>query len=235
MVEEQETPEVETTTTEEVVAETTTTDHSWAPEAFVKDGAVDTGKLRERFDELTAFEASTNERKAMLPSDPAEFEMRVPELTLPEGLSMPKDAEGNDVPFELDENDPELPALRQLGIELELDQEGLDKILHLYAVRELRAAKELEEGAQQEMAKLGPEGKTRITEIERQLNARLPKEMASAITDSISSADALRGLERLMSKASPRATNPAPQRPDMSNLTPLEKLEAASEARRKSA
>lgn len=224
---EQTTEQATEQTTEQSTEQASAPDYSWAPESFVKDGALDTEGFRAKYDELAAFKAQEDERLASLPTDPAQYELRVPELNLPDGVELPKDANGNPIPFHLDEDDPELPALRQLAMDLKLDQGGLDKILHLYAVREARAAHERNKVATEERSKLGPEADSRISEMKRQIGARLPKEMAEAIMDGISSADALRGLERLLSTGT-RSTTTPPARQDFGTMSPIDLLDMAS-------
>lgn len=231
MAEEQEQTESETQETQQ--SQESTIDYSWAPEAFVKDGNLDTENFRKSYDEAVAFKAQEDERKASLPSDPDQYELRVPELTLPEGLEIPVGEDGQPMKVEFDADDPEVPALRQLAMDLGLDQSGMDKILHLWAVKEIRAEAAIRKEASEEVAKLGPNAQSRTAEIQRQLGARLPKEMADAIADGITSADALRGLERLMSSGT-RSTTTPPATPDLSSMTPLERLEFAS-AQKKSA
>lgn len=218
------TQETASTTTE---AQAEQPDFSWAPESFVKDGALDTAGFRAKYDELAAFKAQQDERLSSLPTDPAQYEIRMPELQLPDGVELPKDANGNPIPFQLDMDDPEIPALRQLAMDLQLDQNGMDKILHLYAVREARAQHERNKVATEERSKLGADADSRISEMKRQIGARLPPEMASAIMDGISSADGLRGLERLLSTGT-RSTTAAPSRPDFGTLRPIDLLDMAS-------
>ena len=198
-------------------------DNTWAPESFLKDGVLDTGAFRASYDELASLKAQADERAAAVPADGA-YELRTPEgFTLPEGVELPKNADGSDMALEFDQKDPDIPSLKQLGIDLGLDQSGMDKILGLWATREARAISEANKVAVEQKRALGPDADSRISHVKRNLEGRLPAAQAAALADGIASADGLRAVEALLMTGQASATT-APGTHDMSNMTPREKI-----------
>lgn len=207
-------------------------DYSWVPENFMSDGKPDTAGLRARYDELATFKAQADERESGLPL-PAQYEIRVPEgLQMPEGVAIPKDADGNPLSLELDPLDPEIGLLRQTAHDLKIDQAGMDKLLSIWAIKEVRAMQDDIQYAQAEDQKLGPDAASRKETIKRGLASRLDEPLAKAVEDSIQSADALRGIEKLLGSPAPGQSTTIPNAPDLSKMSPLEKLNYAAEQRK---
>jgi hypothetical protein len=91
------------------------------------------------------------------------------------------------------------------------------------AVQYAKAAK----AASAEMAKLGTESQqnSRFAAVERGLSTVMPAEEAKAVLGIVRTAEALRGLERLLSPRSMTPPNPAPaNNADLEGLTAFERL-----------
>ncbi len=220
----EETKSEETKTTETKTVDSTvdqTIDYSWAPESFVKEGKLDTGAFREEFDSLASFKAQADELEAAKPKDASELQMRIPEgLDLPEGVTLPEGQE-----LTLDAEDPDLPAMQAVAFELGLDQAGLDKIMGVYAIREVRNMQRMVGVAGDEKKALGPNGQSRLDTVERQVKAMLPEAQAKDLLDSISSADGLRAIETLLSNSSKSPRTTAGGQPNWRDMPVKERLE----------
>lgn len=213
------------------------------PEQFKKDDGFDLASFRQTYDDLSAFKAAEDDRMAALPKEAAEYEFFLPEdHAFPEGfnpeLLATTDEEGNRLEFDaskmLDANDPDIPAVQEILKELGAPKEAMGKIASIMVNREIRQTMKAMEQAGEEKKSLGPDADNRINTVTRTLNARLPKEQATAIADSITSADALRGLEALMKKIG--ATTPAaPGKPDYSEMSVDDRILAGLQQRGKRA
>lgn len=213
------------------------------PEQFKKDDGFDLSAFRQTYDDLSAFKSAEDDRMAALPKEASEYEFFLPEdHVFPEGFDpeafKTTDEDGNKLEFDasrmLDANDPDIPAVQEILKELGAPKEAMGKIASIMVNRELRQTMKAMEQAGEEKKALGPDADNRINTVSRTLNARLPKEQATAIADSITSADALRGLEALMKKIG-TTTAPAPGKPDYSEMSVDDRILAGLQQRGKRA
>lgn len=215
----EETPLVET-------APEPTIDYSWAPEAFVKDGQLDTEAFRADYDAAAAIRAQHAEREEGLPQSIDEIKIEVPEdLKLPEGVTMPEGFE-----LKIDESDPRVSMLKQTAIERKWDQDTINEVLRMEAVAQVQAEAIRQEESANEIKALGPDANARIETVRRNLASRLPEAQANDLADSITSADGLRGLEALLGPIKHTAQTPG-GKIDHSNMTIDQRLELAAQQR----
>jgi len=211
------------------------TDFSFIPDTFKgEDGAYDTAKFRSEFDALSAFKSQEDERLSGLPKDAKEYAWALPEgHAFPEGFDpekmKTKDEAGNEVAFDpmsmLDAADPDIAAVQAALFDVKAPPALMAKLASIMVNPELRGTMEAEKFAGVEKAKLwnAVKAQARINTVTHALKARLPAEQASAVADSLVSADAVRGVEALL-KATGSTTPPAPGVTDTSKMSADEKI-----------
>lgn len=198
-------------------------DYSFVPEKFLKDGAPDGEAFRNAYDELAAYRAQAEEAKAGLPEDAEGYAFDVPEgFEWPEGV--PDEMKAT---FKFNPDDPDIPAVKAWAHENGVSQQGLNALASLMAQREARAVVEAAEFEATERKALGNDADSRLKTLERNLRSRLPGDLAEAIVSSAVSANAVRAIEKLLSGPGKQTTTPAPG-PDLSKMTPFQKLEHAN-------
>lgn len=217
---------------------------TFVPEAFKgDDGKYDVTKFRASYDELAAFKGQDDDRKSLLPKEPGEYAFALPENhAWPDGFDpakmTTKDEQGNEVQFDvsklIDADDPDIPLLQAVLHEIGAPKEAMGRIASIVANREMRAILQAMDVAENEKKALGPQADSRIKTVEHSLKARMPAEQAKALLDGITTADTLRGIEALL-KGTARPTPPAPQRVDMSELSPRERILQGLQSERKRA
>lgn len=213
---------------------------AFVPDTFKgEDGTYDTAKFRTSYDELAAFKGQDDDRRAQLPQKPEDYAFALPEThAWPEGFDPAtmggKDEAGNAVAFDpaslLDPKDPDVSALQVALHKSGASAAVMADVASIFVNRGVRAMMDQAAVAAAETQKLGPEGQARIATLTRALNASLPAAQATALLNSISSADALRGIEEIL-KTSRAATVPAPGPQDYSAMTPLEQVMAGLQQR----
>ena len=204
------------------------------PEQFVTDGKPDLPAYKVAFEDASALKARHDERLAALPKDADGYTFKVPEeFNLPEGFSPP-----DGFKLEIKEDDPRVPALKALALEHHLDQSVVDGFAKLWAEHEVVQIHEAAKVAGEEDKKLGPNVEARKASLQRVVGSRVSKEQADALIGDLTSADALRALETLVSSSRGAAPfNPGGQA-NMGDTTLNERAVLAADelrARRKSA
>lgn len=215
---------------------------TFVPDAFKgEDGAYDTAKFRSSYDELAAFKGQDDDRRSQLPKEASEYGFALPEgHAWPEGFDpaklSTKDEQGNEVAFDgsklIDANDPDIPLLQAVLHEIGAPKDAMGKIASIVANREMRGVMEAMKVAAEQKQALGPQAEARIQTVDRALKAKMPGEQAQAILNSITTADALRGIEALLKGGSATPTPPAPHKQDYSSMTPYEQLVAGLQQKR---
>lgn len=213
---------------------------TFVPETFKgEDGAFDTAKFRESYDELASFKSTQEEAKAALPKEPGEYAFALGEDHVwPEGFDPEKmkttDEDGNEVAFDpsklFDADDPDIPLVQSVLHELGAPKEAMGKIASIMANREMRNIMQAAGAAESEKKALGPDAQARIDTVTRTLNARMDADQAKAVLDGVTSADALRGLERLI-KDSNIAPSPGDVKPDFTSMSPIDRVIAGNKQR----
>lgn len=214
---------------------------SFVPESFkTEDGKWDIEGFRRSYDDLSAFKSQADDSAAALPKDPSGYEFTLAEdHKLPEGFDpeafATTDEKGNKIEFNpasmIDKDDPDVTALQSILHEAKVDPAVTKKLAGLLVNRELRQTIEANKTAAEEMKQLGPDAKARVDTVKRELSARLPAGYASAVADTITSADALRGIEQLIKK-SPKPTTPASDQKDFSEMSPRDRILAGLNQRK---
>lgn len=205
------------------------------PEQFRPEGKVDMAAFRLAYDEMASKQAQYDERTAALPKKPEDVVFKAPEdLTpyLPEGFEWPKGEDGNPLPLEIDDKSPMLDEFRKIAVAEGFSQKGIDHLRDLLVKDNVSRVVEAMNNAKEQKTALGPNGQSRIDTVNRTLQARLPANLAKAVADTITSADALRGLETLLSKGTTPTTAPG-GRPDLSAMSPKERLAYGFEQRKR--
>ena len=228
---------------------------AFVPEDFKgDDGTYDTKGFREKYDEAVSFRAQHEEATAALPKDADGYAWAIPEgHVLPEGFDpevlrqpvLNKDgspkigADGKpemkdfDISEMIKADDPDLPLLKSAMHKHGAKPELMGEIASILANRELKNVLSQVEKHGAEMKALGPEGKSRIQTVTRTISAMLPPAQASALMDSITSADALRGIEAVIAKSKvPPAAAPGVGKIDNATASIKERLAAGLAARR---
>lgn len=227
---------------------------TFVPESFKgEDGAYDTAAFRASYDESVSFKAQADEAAAAMPKDPDGYSWAVPEgHVLPDGFDptvlrqpalnedgTPKIGEDGqpamrdfDVNDMIKADDPDLPLLQTALHKHGAKPELMGDIASIMANREISNAVKMTEQADAEKKLLGPNGQSRIDTVVRAVKAMVPAEQAKALADSITSADALKGLEALLQKSkSPPASAPG-HKIDNSTASINERIKAGLENRR---
>ncbi|WP_120636028.1 hypothetical protein [Ruegeria sp. EL01] len=214
------------------------------PDTFKgEDGKWDTDGFKANYDELASFKAQADERTEAMPKEASGYAFEIPEgHAFPEGFDpetmKTKDEDGNDVEFDvksmIDADDPDLPALQAAMLKHGADPALMGDIASILANRELRSVMDAMNTADEETAKLGPDASSRFSTVKRTLDARLEPKQVTAIMDSVTSADGLRGIEALLKKAGPPIT-PSNTKQDWSEMNTTDRLVSGLKGRTKSA
>lgn len=208
---------------EEENSGSTTPDLSFIPDTFkAEDGSYKVDDFASHFSELSEFKTAADERAAALPTEATAYALAVPEdhqfiegfnpadhqipvlndegepVLNEDGTPQTRDMTAADM---IDADDPDLPALQEAMLEHKADPALMGKIASIMANRELRALMDAGKEAKEQKAKLGPEAPQRIAAITRTVEGVLPSAQAKAVLDSITSADALQGIEALIQKS----------------------------------
>lgn len=216
---------------------------AFVPETFKgEDGKFDTEGFRAKYDELTASAAEREEAKASLPKEPGEYGFALADDHVwPEGFDPSKmkttDDDGNEVEFDpsklFDADDPDIPLVQGLLHELGAPASAMSKIAGIMANREIRQIANAEAAVAEEKKALGPDAQARIDTVTRTLNARMEAPMAKAVLDSLTSADALRGIEKLIKSSNIPPQSQPGTKPDFTELSPAERVLAGINERKK--
>lgn len=137
----------------------------WLPEQFWDaDGAAIKGAdLKSHLDDLVAFKAGEDSRRAAVPEKPDSYELKLPaDLKFAEGES-----------FELNPDDPMVAFGREVAHAAGLDQAGFEKLVGLYAQREIAQAKANQQAFAQQLEALGPKGADRQKAMTNWIGAKL--------------------------------------------------------------
>lgn len=116
---------------------------------------------------------------------------------------------------ELVADDPMLEKAFELGKELNMSQEGMSKLINMYAEIQLAENKAYEEQRAENMKQLGNNAAARIEGINKWIDANLDNETAQGLRGIATTADGIKAIEQLISK-----TKSAPVAPQDSTPVP---------------
>lgn len=190
-------------------------DYSFLPDDYRgEDGAYDLDKFKADYGELADFKKSQDERLAGIPE---EYDFAIPEdvdygdLDLPEGFEI--------IPFT---DEPAFkPLFDELGAFLKDNQisgDGAGKVMGLISKYEATKYAQGMAAMKGEIESL-TNGKERIKDLSRRIETKLPEAEADALKASLSTADGVRALEKIMGGKSFSAPNSEPSEKKTDPLT----------------
>lgn len=205
----------------------------WLPEQFWDGEAngIKGADLKAHIDELAAFKAGEDSKRAAAPEKPEGYELK-----LPDGLDF-----GEGVTFELDDKDPMFAFGRAVAHDLGLDQSGFEKLVGSYAKMQVEQAKADQAVFKQQLEQLGPKAADRQKAVETWVNAKLGPDAAVLFGGITKFKAGIETLERVMRLASgggaPNFTqtgrdggHAGPTEEEYAAMSPAEKLVAARKA-----
>ena len=207
-------------------------DYSWVPDAYKGDNGPDTAKFREDYDSYAAAKAQLDERLASVPEGPDGYDFTIPDDLkfdgiegLPEGFKV----------VSLAEQEAFKPLFQDLGSVLHkhgIPGEAAKDINGLLARYEAVKVAEGMKAGKAELEKL-PNYQSRVATVERALSAKLDPAQAAALKSTITTADGIKALEKLLSPGGPKASTPHPATSGLDQITdPSARLRAARMAGR---
>lgn len=116
---------------------------------------------------------------------------------------------------ELVADDPMLERAFELGKELNMSQDGMSKLINMYAEIQLAENKAYEEQRAENMKLLGANASSRIDGINKWIDANLDNETAQGLRGIATTAEGIKAIEQLISK-----TKAAPVAPTEGNPVP---------------
>lgn len=202
-------------------------DLSWMPEQYRGENGPDFDGFRTHYEDMAASLAALSEGQPEIPETPDAYDMTPPEdidygeMQVPEWFQ-----------FELDQDSPILGELRNWMHEMKMPAEASKGLMGMLAKYEASRAVQAEQMARAEMEALGPQHSARLSKIQRTIETKVRNEaQRDALLHSLTTADAVRGLEALISSGSAVQPTSGPTRNvDVESMTPFERLKAANAA-----
>lgn len=187
--------------------------------------------LKTHLDEVAAYRASEESRKAAIPEKPDGYELK-----LPADLKF-ADGEG----FELNPDDPMFAFGREVAHAAGLDQAGFEKLVGMYAQREIAQAKEIQALVAKQIEALGPKGAERQGAVKTFLAAKLGKDAPAVFEPVLMLKNGVEMMERLMrvsssgglpgfSQGGREGGKTAPSEDEYAAMSPADRLVAARKA-----
>lgn len=180
-----------------------------APKDFVgEDGNFDFEGFFAKYDETVAAKAIADEARAEVPESPDGYEFAVPEdidfgeLNLPEGFKVEFDME-NPVYKGLFEDAGKV--MHELG----LPKSATGKFTGLIAKMEAAKYSQAFTAHEKEFNELG-DADTRIKNLERMIDGKLPEKEAEALKTTLMTADGIRAMEKLLAPRRMGSGDPVP-------------------------
>ena len=122
---------------------------------------------------------------------------------------------------ELVADDPMLEKAFELGKELNMSQEGMSKLINMYAEIQLAENKAYEEQRAENMKQLGNNAAARIEGINKWIDANLDNETAQGLRGIATTAEGIKAIEQLISKTKSAPVAPQDSTP-VPSVTPQE-------------
>lgn len=149
--------------------------------------------LAGELDNLSAFKAEQDLRRAGVPEKPDLYK-----VALPQTFELPKGADGKTIQFQIDESDPRLAPVREYAHKRGLDQEGFSELLAIQAQYDIGENQRIDEARKGEVAKLGANGPARIDMVETWLVSKLGDKAGKALMNRLMLADDIAAMEKLV-------------------------------------
>lgn len=185
-------------------------DFSFMPEQFRSGENPDFEGFAGHYNELATAAAQAKEAAALVPEDASGYELALPEGLdfsdiegLPEGFQMTLDTESEIAK-------PHFDALKGLLHKHGLPGSAAGDFLGLLARYDAAGRAAAMKSGSEEMAKLGANAQSRVSDVRHLLDARLPAELAKGLEAATHSAAGVQALEKLLG---PRGFTPAASQP----------------------
>jgi hypothetical protein len=144
---------------------------AWQRPAYVPEKFKTEADFVAHLNDLSAFRAEQDVRKAAIPQSSDKYEATLPaDFKAPEGMQ-----------FQLNADDPALKQFREIAHKRGLDQETFSEALGAFAAVKIAEHQQITTARDAEMAKLGTAGQTRIDNIETWLKAKVGDKAAVLI------------------------------------------------------
>lgn len=201
-------------------------DLSFIPESYHVEGKPDLAAFKAGYDELAAFKAQRDEVLAGIPENADGYDLTIPDtidfgdLELPEGFK-----------FELSDDPAVAPLLGEMRAMLHkhsLPKEAAGELLGLMAKYQAIDAAKGMAAWKAGRADLGANAQSRIDNVARMLDSKLPAPMAAALKGMADNSNAFKALEKLLSPVGLQAPAPQPTGVDTEKLTPTQRLNLAN-------
>ena len=223
----------ETTTTEAAPAETTLpTTPSGPPEGLPENywdaekGSINVDALNTDLSQLKTIQQQYEDRLAQLPENPEGYELRLPEdFQVPEGLGE----------FRIPEDSVLAKGAREWALKNQVGPAELQQLVGIFAQDQIAQHEAFKTQQAEDIKSLGDRAQERINTVETFLKSKLDATEFEAIAPVVSSAAAVKAMEKLiaMSGRGPAAVpggGTAPSsKPDTSSMTARQKLDYANE------
>ncbi|TCR64688.1 hypothetical protein EV560_106154 [Bosea sp. BK604] len=202
----------------------------WLGEQFwdAEKGEVKGADLKAAFDDLTAFKAGEESKRAAVPEKADGYELKLPaDLKFADGES-----------FELDKDDPMFGFGREVAHKLGLDQAGFEGLVGMYAQQKIAEAKEIQAAQQRHFEAMGPKAAERQNAVKTFLAAKLGADAPVIFDTVLMLKPGVEAMEKLMRVASggnmPSFTQggrdggkASPSEEEYAAMSPAERLVAA--------
>lgn len=110
---------------------------------------------------------------------------------------------------ELDKEDPMYQDALEFAKSLDMNQEGFDKMIELYAMNQVAEQQAIQDHKAEQIQQLGPQAEARINNINAWANRNLPPEMIEGLQEMATSASTVQTLERLIAMSRPAQVAPS--------------------------
>lgn len=201
-------------------------DLSFIPESYHVEGKPDLDAFKAGYDELAAFKAQRDEALAGIPESADGYDLTIPDtidfgdLELPEGFK-----------FKLSDDPAVAPLLGEMRAMLHkhsLPKEAAGELLGLMAKYQAIDAAKGMAAWKAGRADLGANAQSRIDNVSRMLDSKLPAPMAAALKGMADNSGAFKALEKLLSPVGLQAPASQPIGVDTEKLTPTQRLNLAN-------
>jgi len=146
--------------------------------------------FRASYDQLAAFKASDDVRRATLPGSPNDYKAELPtDFKVPDGVT-----------FQFKTDDPLLAQAQAVAHKAGLTQEQFSQLLGIYAGGQVSSAQQIQTARNAEVAKLGATGPARIDALTTFFRAYLGEADGNAIMARAFTAADVQRLEKMVSK-----------------------------------
>lgn len=196
-------------------------DLSWFPEQYRGESGPDIDGFRTHYEDLQASLNALSEHQP--PESPDAYAFDVPDdldfgdIQVPEGFE-----------FTVDKDNPLWGEVRNWMHQNRMPAEASKGLVSMLAKYEASRAAQFNAQAHAELESLGPQRAERMAKVQRAIETRVPNEkQRNALLHSLTTADAVRGLEAFLSGGSNLSTPPSPPGASTEGLTGFARLQAA--------